>query len=122
MFLGGFVWTAVLNSQLRAIHAGNVALRQEIAALEQLAGDVEQYPAIQGELEQRLSVLADLKASTGWLPSVLVALEAALPEGAWLTDLELFERRLDLYGASAARLAAISTSQRSPLASNLPLL
>lgn len=98
LLLGGLGWTARALRTLAEVEATNAGLRTELAALQGLVVDVGAYEALQVELEQRIEAVAALRTQTTWLPSVLLAVEAAVPGGVWLTRLELHERRLDLHG------------------------
>lgn len=98
LLLGGLVWTALALGSLREIEAESELLRAEIGALEALNVDVEAYEEIQAELSQRIESMSALRAQTAWLPALLVTAESLVPEGVWLTGVNLQDRRLDLRG------------------------
>ncbi len=100
LVLASVAWTAVASTTLRSLEQGNASLRLEIGALEAIAGDVQAFEALSQDLERRLDALASLRMSTGWLPSVLRGVEGAVPEGVWLTSLEVADGRLDLQARS----------------------
>ncbi len=97
----GIAGSALLLSNLRALEAENELLHAELAQLDALIGSLEGGPDAHAALQERLEAIYALRDNTGHSASLLVALETAVPAGAWLTSLSIEGDRVDLHGEAA---------------------
>lgn len=103
VLIAGIAWAGLLVSELRGVRADNEALAAEVEDLARRV-DLDDFEAQAALLELKLDTITTLRHNP--VPTWLVALEAAVPAGAWLTSLEFVDRRMTLQGASADPLGA----------------
>jgi type IV pilus assembly protein PilN len=100
-FVGNFVWASSRASELKAREAKVRALREEIAQLDRIIGEVKNIKDQQAALREKLDILAQLKANRSGPVKVLDALATLTPKRLWLTKLEEKGGTLTFVGSAA---------------------
>jgi type IV pilus assembly protein PilN len=100
-FIGNFLWASSRASELQAREAKVKSLRDEIAQLDRIIGEVKNIKDQQAALREKLDILTQLKANRSGPVRVLDALATLTPKRLWLTKLEEKGGRLSFSGAAA---------------------
>jgi type IV pilus assembly protein PilN len=83
-----FVWSSSRASELAAREAKLKRTREEIQQLDRIIGEVKNIRDQQGQLREKLEILAGLKANRSGPVRVLDALATVTPKRLWLTKVE----------------------------------
>ena len=105
LFLGavllvGIGYLQTQRSSLARVQDENRLLEEEIANLKKIIGEVDEYKAQQALLEQKLQVIASLKANKTGPVHLLDELALRIPEKLWLESIEESAGRVTLRGVS----------------------
>ena len=87
-FVGNLIWASSRASELSARQAKVRSLRDEIAQLDRIIGEVKNIKDQQAALREKLDILAQLKANRSGPVKVLDALASVTPKRLWLTKME----------------------------------
>ncbi len=87
-FAGNFVWASSRAGELKSREAKVRSLRDEIAQLDRIIGEVKNIKDQQAALREKLDILQQLKAKRSGPVRVLDALASLTPKRLWLTKLE----------------------------------
>ncbi len=87
-FIGNFFWASSRASELAAREAKVRSLKDEIAQLDRIIGEVKNIKDQQAALREKLDILAQLKANRSGPVRVLDALASLTPKRLWLTKME----------------------------------
>jgi type IV pilus assembly protein PilN len=96
-----FVWASSRASELSAREAKLKRTREEIAQLDRIIGEVKNIRDQQGQLREKLEILAELKANRSGPVRVLDALATVTPKRLWLTKVEEKSSVVTFTGAAA---------------------
>ncbi len=100
-FIGNFVWASSRASELQAREAKVRSLRDEIAQLDRIIGEVKNIKDQQAALREKLDILAQLKANRSGPVRVLDALATLMPKRLWLTKMEEKSGQVAYTGAAS---------------------
>ncbi len=100
-FIGNFAWANLRASELRAREARVKSLRDEIAQLDRIIGEVKNIKDQQAALREKLDILQQLKANRTGPVRVLDALASVTPRRLWLTRMEERGGAVTYTGAAA---------------------
>ena len=87
-FVLNFVWASSRAGELAAREAKVKSLRDEIAQLDRIIGEVKNIKDQQAALREKLDILQQLKANRSGPVRVLDALATLTPKRLWLTRME----------------------------------
>jgi type IV pilus assembly protein PilN len=87
-FVGNLVWASSRASELQAREAKVKSLKEEIAQLDRIIGEVKNIKDQQAALREKLDILAQLKANRSGPVRVLDALATLIPKRLWLMKME----------------------------------
>ena len=87
-FISNLVWASSREAELKSREAKVRSLRDEIAQLDRIIGEVKNIKEQQAALREKLDILAQLKANRSGPVKVLDALASVTPKRLWLTRLE----------------------------------
>jgi type IV pilus assembly protein PilN len=87
-FVGNFVWSNLRAAELKAREAKVQSLRDEIAQLDRIIGEVKNIKDQQAALREKLDILQQLKANRSGPVKVLDALASLTPRRLWLVKME----------------------------------
>ncbi len=87
-FILNFLWASSRASELATREAKVKSLRDEIAQLDKIIGEVKNIKDQQAALREKLDILQQLKANRSGPVKVLDALASLTPKRLWLTKME----------------------------------
>ncbi len=87
-FVVNFTWASSRASELQAREAKVKSLKEEIAQLDRIIGEVKDIKDQQAQLREKLDILQQLKANRTGPVRVLDALATLTPKRLWLTKME----------------------------------
>jgi type IV pilus assembly protein PilN len=87
-FIGNFLWASSRASELQAREAKVKSLRDEIAQLDRIIGEVKNIKDQQAALREKLDILQQLKNNRSGPVKVLDALATIIPKRLWLTKMD----------------------------------
>ncbi len=87
-FIVNFAWASSRASELKAREAKVKSLRDEIAQLDRIIGEVKDIKDQQAQLREKLDILQQLKANRSGPVRVLDALATVTPKRLWLSKME----------------------------------
>jgi type IV pilus assembly protein PilN len=87
-FVGNFVWASSREAELKSREAKVRSLRDEIAQLDRIIGEVKNIKDQQAALREKLDILAQLKANRSGPVKVLDALATLTPKRLSLLKME----------------------------------
>ena len=87
-FVGNFVWASSREAELKSREAKVRSLRDEIAQLDRIIGEVKNIKDQQAALREKLDILAQLKANRSGPVKVLDALATVTPKRLSLLKME----------------------------------
>jgi type IV pilus assembly protein PilN len=91
-----------VQSRVNTTRAENADLQQEIRRVEEIAKDVKQAEELKAELQRKLGVIKQLKASKSGPVHMMDELSLATPEKLQLQQLDEQRRRLQLTGVAVS--------------------
>ena len=100
-FIGNFLWASSRASELQAREAKVRSLREEIAQLDRIIGEVKNIKDQQAALREKLDTLQQLKANRSGPVRVLDALASITPKRLWLAKLEEKGGKITFDGTAA---------------------
>ncbi len=92
----------MLSARVNEVEAQNTLLQQEIKQVENIVKEVEQLEEMKAELEKKLSVIKQLKASKGGPVHMLDQLSQATPEKLQLVSLDEKNGRIEMTGIAVS--------------------
>ena len=87
-FVANFGWANLREGELKAREAKVKSLRDEIAQLDRIIGEVKDIKDQQAQLREKLDILQQLKANRSGPVKVMDALATLTPKRLWLTKME----------------------------------
>jgi type IV pilus assembly protein PilN len=87
-FVGNFLWASSRAGELSSREAKVKSLKDEIAQLDRIIGEVKNIKDQQAALREKLDVLQQLKANRSGPVRILDALASVTPKRLWLTKME----------------------------------
>ena len=119
-----FAWWT-LHSQVSALQARTLIVREEIRRTQEIIKEVEKGLAEKKLLQDRLNVIARLEASQKGPVKLLDGISNALPREVWLTNLATTSNRLTLQGISFTNFGVAdfmtNLAKLSPFVQNVEL-
>jgi type IV pilus assembly protein PilN len=102
---GGWYWW--VNSKLKQKNEEVAAAEREVAELQQVIKEVEEYKAKKADLERKIDVINGLKANQRGPVQIMDQISKALPELLWLNNMEVSAAAIDLQG-TAFNMSAVA--------------
>jgi type IV pilus assembly protein PilN len=99
-YVGNFLWVGARQSDLAVRQAKLARTSEEIAQLDRIIGEVKDIKDQQGQLREKLEILAQLKANRSGPVRVLDALATVTPKRLWLSRIEERNRAVTFDGAA----------------------
>jgi type IV pilus assembly protein PilN len=99
-YIGNFLWASSRAGDLATRQAKVARTAEEIAQLDRIIGEVKNIKDQQGQLREKLDILAQLKADRAGPVRVLDALATLTPKRLWLSRMDEKSRNVSFEGSA----------------------